>query len=403
MNSLNNNLMVFIGKNGSGKTYALNEMLDQQPENTLYISEEGIAKVAYQKNNVMIDLKSNKYLYVDEMKRGEKAQVEEYQIVENAKSIINYCWSIISKLNSIIKKSQGQKKLENMMNIFLKYNLNNIDTILFDEPENYFDEEYLKLIGLLIKTLVNNSYKVRIATHNSRLLSILEVDIDNIILIDNRIRHIVKKEDIKKIFLQISNSVEQIRESRGWSESKDISYKLKIHQEPIVFDNYINSNLQSIDFYSSLFFKNIIIVEGMSDLEALKTINEKFDNNVFIYSANGKAWIPFYANLFLSYGKNVTAIIDVDNETKTHAAILTKILEENTGLKLIKHNPDMETEYGIDLDSIGESLGMSKKIRERNKGWIKQIAAYYYFKVNENWRQLERKILHYEDDKFDFE
>lgn len=402
MNTSNKNLIAYIGRNGSGKTYALNNILTNSPIKTLYISEEGIAKVEYQKNKISINMEGNKYLYADEMRRGEKTNLEEYQITEKAKKIIEYASTIISKLESIKKKSQGQKKLENMMNIFLNYNLNNIDTILFDEPENFFDEEYLKLVAKLIITLIDNSYRVRFATHNSRLLSILEMDIDNIVLIHNRTEKTIRKSDIKNIFSEIAEIVDKKRNELKYSESNSISYKLNIHKVSVVFDNYLDYHLKNIEFYSSLFYKDIIIVEGNSDLEALKTIKESFNDTVYIFSANGKAWIPFYVRLFLELGKKVRAIIDVDKEENTHSAILTSILEEIGDLRLIQHNPDMETEYGIDMDFIGDKLGMNKNVRKRNRGWLKQISAYYYFKVQGNWNKLEQKILYTGNEEFGF-
>ncbi|WP_313163929.1 TOPRIM nucleotidyl transferase/hydrolase domain-containing protein [Sedimentibacter sp.] len=401
MNFSNKNMIVLIGRNGSGKTYMLNEILCNNPENTLYISEDGIAKVVYQKNNITIDYEKNTYLYVDEINRGTKTEVEEYSISESSIAIINYCNIVIRKLNRVINKSQGQKKLENMI-IFLRYNLNNIDTILFDEPENFFDEEYLKIICGFMKILAINEFNIKIATHSSRLLSILEIETDNVILIENRRQYSVSRQVVKSIFIDISEKVNSIREDKGWSENNSITYKLKIHEVPEVFDNYINCNIHNIEFYRSLFYSNIIIVEGESDREALKTVNEYFDETTYVFSANGKAWVPFYASLFLEYGKNVTAIIDTDEENKTHSTVLTIILEHIDNLKLIKHNPNLEKEYGIDIDGIGSRFGMSEKVMRKNSGWLKQIAAYYFFKVCGNWKRLEQKIFQTENTEYDF-
>ncbi|PRX27489.1 hypothetical protein BX659_11679 [Orenia metallireducens] len=62
----------------------------------------------------------------------------------------------------------------------------------------------------------------------------------------------------------------------------------------------------------------------------------------------------------------------------------------------------METEYDIDVEAISKLLGMSNSIRKRNRGWLKQIAAYYYFKVQGNWHKLKDKIFE-QNEIYDFE
>lgn len=61
-------MLVFVGKNGAGKSFALNSILDYYKHNSLYISEEGIPKVLYPKNKV--EVYNNKYVYTDEKSRG---------------------------------------------------------------------------------------------------------------------------------------------------------------------------------------------------------------------------------------------------------------------------------------------------------------------------------------------
>lgn len=396
-------LIAYIGRNGSGKTYTLNKILESSPQNTLYISEEGIARVIHQKNRVSIDMESGKYLYYNELERGKIRETEEYTINDKSKSIIEYCQNIISRTEDIQSKSQGQKKLENMMNIFLDYNLNNIENILFDEPENFFDEEYLKLISEFIELLTQQSYNIKIATHNSRLLSIIEIDIENIILMNNCKnkkfeQKSISKDEIKEMFAEISSKVDLLKKEYKCDKDAGINYKLNIHTIEMAFNSYISRYVNNIDFYSALFFKTIIIVEGLSDFEAMKSINHKLDTNVYVFSANGKAWIPFYTTLFLKLGKTVITMIDTDSTKKSHATILTNILEEmevkNENMRLIQNDPDIEGEYNIDIDKIGKDVFlMSKKIRGNNKGWLKQLSAYYFFREKEHWTNLEEKIF----------
>lgn len=403
MHELDNAFIVLIGRNGSGKSFALNRLLQTSPDSAIYISEEGIASIINQRNKIDINHQENKYIYIDEQRRGQGNVAEEYAISTNAKSIIEFCTDIKSKLSEIINKSQGQKKLENIMDIFLSYNFNNIDMVLFDEPENFLDEEYLRIVSMLISKLIELNFRVRISTHNSSLLSILDVSINNVVLCENRKMIQVTKKEIQELFIDNSNGFNLIMQEENVNMDSSIKYKLNLHDNPVAFENYINCNLSAIEFYSCLFHKTILIVEGISDQEALKSIKEKFDNSLCIYSANGKVWIPFYTKLFQMYKKDVIALIDVDDNNKIYAMALTKYLRTIDGISLVEHDPDMETEYDIDTKEIGKILGMSKKVREYNKGWLKQLSAYYFFKVKGNWPMLEEKLFPSEEDNYNFD
>lgn len=170
--------------------------------------------------------------------------------------------------------------------------------ILFDEPENFLDEEYLRIVSMLISKLIYLDYRVRISTHNSSLLSILDVSVNDIVLCENRKMIHITKDEIQDMFAQNSKAISSIIQSDKINPNSSINYKLNIHDIPVAFDNYLDYNLGAICFYSCLFHKTVLIVEGISDEEALKSIKEKFENTLCIYSANGKVWIPFYSKLF---------------------------------------------------------------------------------------------------------
>ena len=340
--------LYLIGGNGAGKSYTLNTILSRLPNEAIYISEEGIAHIKNQKNKVAINTEKGLYVYIDEKTRGNNTKTEQQKIEEKSLSIIHYCNAIITNLKKISNKSQGQKKLQNIMEIFTNYNLNNLKFILFDEPENFLDEEYLKVIANLIKILIEKEFNIRVATHNSRLLAILQVNIDNIAFFVNREVILISSQEVYSLFNEVAAKIENERISKKYNIDPTIQYKLEITKYADVFVNYIENNLKSIEFYRCLFYQEVFIIEGISDLEALNSISNSFNNSVNIYCPNGKAWIPFYTMLFKKLKKKISIIIDVDSQ---HASVLTTVLDSIDDIKVIKHDPDMETFYGI-IDNI---------------------------------------------------
>ncbi|PFB33650.1 hypothetical protein CN392_17940 [Bacillus cereus] len=100
-------------------------------------------------------------------------------------------------------------------------------------------------------------------------------------------------------------------------------------------------------------YNKIVIVERDSDIIALQSIKHKFGNSTDIYSPNGKVYTPFFIRLFLRLNKHLIVIIDDDNE-----------------IHLVLHKPDLEVFYGIDAEVGAQNLGMSRSVRNGNKGFL---------------------------------
>lgn len=393
-------VMALIGRNGEGKTYRLKKILREKPNSSIYVSEEGIVEILYYKNKINLNLDDNIYVYIDEKNRSNRVDPEIQSINIGALKVIKFCKNIEKELNQIKDKSHGQRKLLNMMRIFLNYNLNSIKFILIDEPENYLDEVFLKVMADFIKLLAKEGYVVRIATHNSRLLSLLRLPLDDIIVLNNRRTYNLTFENIQYLFKESADQIESSRVKNKYDIDSGINYKLGIVEKPLVFENYIESNIKNIEFYRCLFYKEIIIVEGYSDKTALNSVKDLFNNTVIVYSPNGKAWILFYTKVFQKLGKEVTVIIDVDSNKLGHATAITEVLEMLPNIKLVKHDPDMEGYYNIDIDDTKEMIGMSRSVGNANKGWVKDIAAYIHFKDPENREVLIRNIFEKENEKY---
>lgn len=395
----NSSILVFVGRNGSGKSFALNSILEYYNHNSIYISEEGIPKVLHPKNSVKIY--NNRYIYIDEKLRGEgNRDTEEYEIINRSRDIIDYCSSVLKEIEKIKNKSQGQKKMSSILNIFLSYNFNNIDYILFDEPENFLDESYLRVVAKLIQKLKDGGFKVRIATHNSTLMVLLNIDVLDIRFFKDREIIIITHQKMKDLLKKSKEMIEYKRISEKLDEDSSIAYKLRIYENEDLFRNYIDSHIKDIEFYQTIFYPNIIIVEGISDKQALKSIYHAFNETTILFVADGKAWIIFFILLFNELKKDIKVIIDEDKAK--HMLAITYVLQDMKNIKLIVHAPDMEGEYGLDLDEVANKYGMSSNVRKNNKGWLKQVAAYDYFKEDLNQTKLLEKIFHIDNNEYEF-
>lgn len=202
------------------------------------------------------------------------------------------------------------------MKAFLEYNFNNIKYVFFDEPENFLDEEYLKVVGNLINKLIEKRFIVRIATHNARLLKILDINIENIVLMNYRTIISVSQNEIIDLYRVAAKEINEIKDRNKMDEDGGIKYKLSLADHLPVLESFIEQNIKSEEFYRCLFCSQIIIVEGDSDVIALKAIKNEFDLSVGIFSSNGKAFIPFFCKLYLKLGKKVVVVIDDDHKSK---------------------------------------------------------------------------------------
>lgn len=379
--------------NGSGKTYALNEALKEQEQRAFLITEDGMPIIPKQMNKISVDFQNMSYNYLNEGSRGQSGRESEQENISGRVfRVISFCEDIMRKLNLFKKKSKGQEKLFNMMSIFTSYNLNHVRIIYFDEPENFLDEEFLKVIAEFFGILLECNFVVRVATHNSRLLNILKVNLEDIIFFSNHSKFNVLEDEVIELYRMTSDKIENIRvEEPNIQIDSSIQYKLNLLNHRHAFDSFIEQNLKSDEFYRCLFYKQVIIVEGDSDITALASLKNEFDNSLEVFNPNGKAFIPFFVELFLKIRKEVIVIIDGDiplREEATlfkHAVAIThylKAAEARDEIKLVVHDPDLEKFYDIDLDQIGRFLGMPSAVRNK-RGWHKTIAAYIFLVMKE--------------------
>jgi len=144
-----------IGSNGVGKTYNLLKIYNEDTTKNVYISEEGELLHTANKSKIKLDLGEKSYIFnVDEKQRGNAnniSNISKLVPIENRLfKLLSFCSQELINISKIQRKSKGQYKLMNILEIITSTFLNTVSIILFDEPENYLDDNYLRVIAITI-------------------------------------------------------------------------------------------------------------------------------------------------------------------------------------------------------------------------------------------------------------
>ncbi|MEK4497422.1 TOPRIM nucleotidyl transferase/hydrolase domain-containing protein [Bacillus tropicus] len=386
-------LIFYVGSNGSGKSFKLNQIFKAN-ENSLYVNEEGQPTFSLNKPKVKIDFKNKIYHFQNDLKRGvEHLNIETEQINEEFLPLLQNILELQYK-NDLIKstKSKGQEKFGNLLNIFTEFNFNNMEYICLDEPENFLDEDYIKEIARLILELAKIGFKVRVATHSVRILTECNASIEQICILDKAKEYTTSNEEIRGIMKSTRDEIMKYTH-KDHMLAKNILAKLNACDNPQFFQVIVSQTIENEDFYKCLFNKTIVLVEGASEIVALKTIKTRFENSTEFFSPHGKVHMPFFVRLLNSLGKEVIVLIDADKQDHQLPGILTEYFnkeQQTKKLNLITHEPDFEGFYKIPWKEIVENIGITpgKNLR----GEWKPIVAMIFFEDDGNQQQLYEKI-----------
>ena len=254
-------LFAIVGPNTVGKSYSLRFLHRKSNGESLLIDEDGgyTCNIARSK----IQRVDNKYLYVDESNKGkEAAEVEQIEIESSSREIISVVEFCKRQLN-VKFLSSGSKKLNNILDIILSLNLNSIRFFYFDEPENFLDDQSIKMVQRIFETLAKNNKTVVFVTHNPRLLEVLRIDIDSIYLLPKMYGDFINLtfEEIKNIYRATGTEISKIKLSTqvGYGDILEYSKPEKVE---LLF---LKRLLSSQEFYRALFYNEIFLLEGLTE------------------------------------------------------------------------------------------------------------------------------------------
>lgn len=384
MISISENKRVFyIGANGSGKTHSLKKHQRNNKPNSLFFDEAGVCNTLVDKSKVLIQ--DNYYIYSFEGERGkrQKDSNEKVEIKKNLLVPIKKIRSVLDKLRSF-KPSPGIKKLKLITEELLTRNLNSINTIIIDEPENFLDDENLKVLSEILLVFYELNISLFFATHSSRFLELNMAKPDEIILLKEFKKINIEYCDIKRMFEDVSKEI--LDDKSIFCEGKrdpGMEGKMKLKGKPL--DIFLKSFLYSHEYYRCLFYDEVTLAEGLTEKILIASIQSSKISNKNFYFTSGKIFIPFYINLFRMYHLYVKAIFDSDkseSKIKSSSSLTDYLVREygnNSKVRLvISQGVDLEEDYGIrgeNTEKFKIECGFNRK-QINNKFFKPYIALY---------------------------
>ena len=165
---------------------------------------------------------------------------------------------------------------------------------------------------------------------------------------------------------------------------KGIKMKMHYYEDSKLFKLYLNDALKSEQFYRSLFYKRIILVEGASENRIIRKLNIEQLHDDFFFVTYGKAFMIFFAKLFTKIGKEIIIITDSDKKYKgkskryNTAYGITLFLKEKYGKKVKLFDADLENHFNINKKEY-EDKGMLP-----NEAKVFSADQYFSYKKNLN-------------------
>ena len=399
------NLFCLVGPNASGKTYFLNDLFNSL-NNALFFHEDGLVTVSDNRNRIIVH--DSFYLYVNDKERGGRIPtgVEQDSINKESLEIVSFAQSVQRQIDTK-HLSLGTTKLMHILNGFIEYNLNNIDYILLDEPENCLDDRNLKVMVSLVNKLLNNSKTVIMVSHNPRFLELLRISVNDIYVFTKPFIDDIRNISfglVLSVFDNVGSELVQLSEKHPISEH----YKYEFLPNTPFRKHYVDVVLHSYDFYKTLFYPEIIIVEGLTELYLLKSIQTHLSVSNNYYVSNGKYKIPFLISLFSLLCDNVKCFFDTDFKEDGDVSFsnaLTDYIKNkfNNTSKLVFVPTDIESFLGFDMDEvvagITEKPSMTKTQKKNFKNRYKEYLCLHLVTTRNDARQ---KIINlFAEDKYD--
>lgn len=364
-------LTIYIGPNGYGKTKKLNAKYESMKSSSIFLKSEILLTNELKPLN---NSTSTEY-FLDELFNNNNLNNAKIQLLEEGRKSVDSKKEKIKKIvDNILKLNESATK-SNLIEFENKLSLKEMftvdikildligsgqkmlllldlvldfdkDNIFLDEPEKYMQPNLLKILACKLNNLLKSGKNIFIVTHSPKLLSFLDLKIDDIEIMNEKQKEDEKEWPTKKIDLQMAINLlindksikERIIESKEINSNTKSYYNLKLIEKNII-------NNHKYDFFNALFAKKIIICEGLNDEIFLNWLgnNSKFDD-YSIFKTFGKGIMPVFLEIFKQVSKNVICIFDKDNENDNTHKVLNQYLVENSVKNSLIFNKNLESE-----------------------------------------------------------
>lgn len=370
-------LTIYIGPNGYGKTKKLNAEYDSKKNSSIFLKSEILLTNELKSLN---NSTSTDY-FLDELFNNDNLNIAKNQLLEEGKKSVDTKKEKIKKIvDNILKLNESTTELnlikfENTLSLKDMFTIDtkildlmgsgqkmlllldlvldfNKDNIFLDEPEKYMQPNLLKILACKLNTLLKSGKKIYIATHSPKLLSFLDLKIDDIEIMNEKRKKDEKEWPTKKINLVMAidsliknkNIEEKIIKSED--NNKIVNPKAKSYYDLKLIEKNIISN-HKYDFFNALLAKKIIICEGLNDEIFLNWLsnNEEFDD-YSIFKTFGKSIMPVFLEIFKQVSDNVICVFDKDDENNKTHKILNQYLIKSCIKKNLIFNRNLEFELG---------------------------------------------------------
>lgn len=401
-------IFAIVGPNASGKSYYLkNDLFSELSNDILILDEEG--RFYTKDNRKRVKLSEEYYIYDNEFSRGiDNRDIQVEKINNNSLKIVNEIMIYKNEINNG-KKSLGNKKLLNILEAFLSYNLNQIKYFLFDEPENSLDDKRIRIIGKIFKLMIDNNKKIIFITHSPRLLELLQIGIENIYLFPRIYSDVVNVsfEEILDIYNKNGKKLNELNHNSPNRAHENYDFLPGTG----VANLYLNEFLKSSDFYRALFYSHIVLVEGNTEELLAKELSDELELARCIVNSHGKYRMPFLFKVFSIFCEKITCIIDSDykNGNISFSTELTSYIEsfkkQNEYFVYTLPN-DLESFLKVENEEIVlELTGIelaSKNFIEKFARRYKPYLTLHTIKNNFESREKIKKLFNNSSDSFEF-
>lgn len=198
--------------------------------------------------------------------------------------------------------------------------------IFIDEPEKYSHPSMLNQTAKLIEDLAQNK-NVYIATHSPKLLSMMDIDLDKMYII-NDITHQPKSLNIAGIIADL----QQVNIS-------NFPNKCKSYYD----ENHLKLNIKELhyrEFLEALFAKKVYLCEGTNDEFFIKKLLQAkdlyYDDHV-IFKTYGKYHMLVFAKIFENINTDIHIFFDNDSDTNTSDLIINPLLLNFSHYKFVNN------------------------------------------------------------------
>ena len=363
-------ITVVIGPNGYGKTTYLDETkkaLEKKGERVLYIPSE--IKLMDEVKDTVDTSQTMEFLLQEILETPEYVAkrdelfAEADKIISDSLGLMN---GILEDVLAINKSSRtvdfiapnpkkrtikgivainqtdvkGSMGSGQRMRLLLKLASNSSKQHIFlDEPEKYSHPSLLNGTASAINDLVKGGKHVYIATHSPKLVSMLDIDLSCIKVI-NDVSHAPKEipfdAAVSEFAKAFNTGALENRFKRYYEDGQSLKECVK--------------NRHYRQFVESLFTQRVYLCEGANDelyINASLQQNGGYYDDYCIFKVWGKSNLPVFRALFDGLGIETIVLFDTDNETAFPHCELNPILRSLAPKSVVvEHNPNLEVEIG---------------------------------------------------------